>query len=56
MKEIQIKEDDEVWLRDFIVKGGMSKKFHQPWKGPYKVVRVVGKNNVDIKLRTGKIK
>ena len=56
VKEIQIKEDDKVWLRDFIVKAGTSKTFHQPWKGPYKVVRDVGKNNVDIELNTGKIK
>ena len=56
VKEIQINEDDKVWLRDFIAKAGTSRKFHQPWKGPYKVVRVVGENNLDIELKTGKIK
>ena len=55
IKEIQIKTGDKVWIRDFIIKRGTSKKFHQPWKGPFEISKVVGRNNADI-ICGGKIK
>ena len=48
IKEIDVKVGDKVWLHDFVIKKNTSKKFHQPWKGPYEVAKVVGKNNVDV--------
>ena len=48
IKELKVKVGDKVWLRDFIVKKGTSKKFHQPWIGPYEVAKVIGENNVEI--------
>ena len=36
IKELKVKVGDKVWIRDFIVKKGTSKKFHQPWIGPGK--------------------
>eukprot|EP00794_Sanderia_malayensis_P005886 gene5886-biopygen4888 len=48
IKQLNVKVGEKVWIRDFIVKKGTSKKFHQPWVGPYEVSKVVGKNNVEI--------
>ena len=48
IKELSVKVGDKIWLRDFIVKKGTSKKFHQPWIGPYEVSKVIGRNNVEI--------
>ena len=33
---------DIVSLHDPVVKRGHSRKFHRPWKGPYKVVKIIG--------------
>ena len=41
---VKVNVGEKVWLRDFIIKKGTSKKFHQPWKGPYEVVKIVGDN------------
>jgi len=48
MKELSVTIGDKVWLRDFIIKKGTLKKFHQPWIGPYEVSKVIGRNNVEI--------
>ena len=48
IKELLVKIGDRVWLRDFSVKKGTSKKFNQSWIGPYEVSKVIGKNNVEI--------
>ena len=50
LRKIQLQVGDRVWLRDYIVKKGTSKKFHQPWKGPYEISQVVGENNVDLRM------
>ena len=33
---------------DYIVKKVISKKFHQPWKGPYEIGQAVEENTVDL--------
>ena len=30
---------DTVWLLDTVIQKGQSKKFHHPWKGPYRVLK-----------------
>ncbi len=50
LRKIDINVGDKVWLRDFIIKKGTSKKFHHPWKGPYEVEKLIGENNVEIKI------
>eukprot|EP00112_Aurelia_sp_Birch-Aquarium-sp1_P012429 Seg2613.2 transcript_id=Seg2613.2/GoldUCD/mRNA.D3Y31 product="Transposon Ty3-G Gag-Pol polyprotein" protein_id=Seg2613.2/GoldUCD/D3Y31 len=50
LKKIHLNVGDKVWLRDFIVKKGTSKKFHQPWKGPFEVLKIIGDNNVEIRV------
>ena len=50
IKEVDIQIGDKVWIRDFIIKKGTSKKFHQPWKGPFEVAKVLGRNNAEIIL------
>ena len=35
------KEGDTVWLLDTVVEKGQSKKFHHPWKGPYRVLKKI---------------
>ncbi len=47
---VKVNVGEKVWLRDFIIKKETSKKFHQPWKGPYEVVKIVGENNLEINL------
>ena len=32
-------DDDLVWLHSPVVKAGQSKKLHQPWTGPFKVLK-----------------
>eukprot|EP00795_Rhopilema_esculentum_P001556 gene1556-16005_t len=48
INELKVKDGYKVWLRNFIVKKGTSKKFHQPWIGPYEVAKVIGENNFEI--------
>ena len=48
LRQIKVKGGGRVWLHNYIVKKGTSKKFHQPWKGPFDVCQVVGENNVDL--------
>eukprot|EP00794_Sanderia_malayensis_P018389 gene18389-biopygen12333 len=50
LPRVKVTVGEKVWLRDFIIKKGTSKKFHQPWKGPYEVVKIVGENNVEINI------
>ena len=50
IKELSVNVGDKVWLRDFIIERGTSKKFHQPWIGPYDISRVVGRDNVEISM------
>ena len=47
---VKVNVGEKVWLRDFIIKKGTSKKFHQPWKGPYEVVKIIGENNIEINV------
>ena len=50
---------DKVWLRNFVVKKGTSKKFHQHWTGPFEVKEVIGENKIEPVItakKTGKIK
>ncbi len=56
IKEINVNIGDKVWLRDFVIKKNTSKKFHQPWTGPFEIVKIIGRNNVDLKLNEKKIK
>ena len=53
IKQLNVKQGEKVWLRNFIVKKGTSKKFHQPWTGPHEVTKVIGSNNVEL-LMPGK--
>eukprot|EP00794_Sanderia_malayensis_P011438 gene11438-biopygen9117 len=50
LPKVKVTVGEKVWLRDFIIKKGTSKKFHQPWKEPYEVVKIVGENNVEINI------
>ena len=34
-------EGDIVWLLDPVVAEGQSKKFHHPWKGPFRVLKKI---------------
>eukprot|EP00794_Sanderia_malayensis_P000882 gene882-biopygen147 len=56
IKEIEVNVGEKVWLRDFVVKKNTSKKFHQPWQGPYEVTKVIGKNNVELQIKGNKTK
>jgi len=55
IKTLEVAPGDKVWLRNFVVKKGTSKKFHQPWTGPFEVKDVIGENNVELVI-TGKKK
>ena len=55
IKKLEVTPGDKVWLRNFVVKKGTSKKFHQPWTGPFEVKDVIGENNVELVI-TGKKK
>ena len=35
LRQVKMQAGERVWLLDYFVKKGTSKKFHQPWKGPY---------------------
>ena len=48
------KEGDTVWLFDTVVEKGKSKKFHHPWKGPYRVLKKISDCDYLIKSTTGK--
>ena len=43
------KPGDLVWLHCPAVPRGCSKKLYRPWKGPYKVIRTIGKTTYHIK-------
>jgi transposase InsO family protein len=46
----EYKEGDFVFLSDPCMKVGQVKKFHRPWKGPYRVLKVVSKCNLLLEL------
>lgn len=50
LQKIELPVGDRVWLHDYIVKKGTSKKIHQPLKGPFEIGQVVGENNVDLRI------
>eukprot|EP00794_Sanderia_malayensis_P019624 gene19624-biopygen13894 len=56
IKEIEVNVGEKVWLRDFVVNKNTSKKFHQPWQGPYEVTKIIGENNVELQIKENKTK
>ena len=49
-------EGDLVWLHSSVVPSGQSRKFHQPWTGPFKVVRQLSDCTYRIQGTTGQEK
>lgn len=47
-------DGDTVWLFNPIVEKGQSKKFHHPWKGPYRVLKKISDCDYLIESTTGK--
>ena len=45
-----------VWLNSKAIPKGKSRKFHQEWTGPYKVLHQLGRVNYHIKPEVGKAK
>ena len=50
IKQLEVTPGEKVWLRNFVIKKGTSKKFHQPWTGPFEVKEVIGENNVELRI------
>ena len=52
-KETPFKQGDRVWLNNTAVPKGLSRKFHQQWAGPYKVLSRLGNTNYHIEPVSG---
>lgn len=50
---VPFKEGDLVWLINTAVPKGLSRKFHQQWAGPCKILGRLGSMNYHIKPETG---